>query len=266
MHADPDVNAHTPETRGRMSRAWHSKQAKWGAIGVLGAALLVVIAVTVMGIVTPEDASSTSPDGSGADAGVEATPTTAAVDGSTCSEAAADTTPHPTVPSDLRYQPGADGLSWPVSPTVGPTKAVDGFDACFAHSRVGAALAAVTAVYSQFDTRHPIGDSLAFYIADGPGKQTAISATVAKSDPESMLSNGMTSAGFIVDAFSPDQAQITLVYTLPSSPTGYAGVPATMVWVGGDWKIRVLDDGELSVGGGTTPSKGDFIPWLGGTP
>ncbi|PPF56022.1 hypothetical protein C5C13_11385 [Clavibacter michiganensis] len=258
------MSGRKPDTHGRVSRAWHSKQAKWGAIGVVGAALLVVIAVTVMGIVAPEDASSSGSDPSGADAGVEATPTSAADDGSTCSETAADTTTHPTVPSDLRYQPGADGLSWPVSPTVGPTRDVDGFDACFAHSRVGAALAAVTAVYSQFDARHPIVDSLAFYIADGPGKQTAISKTVAKSDPESMLSNGMTSAGFIVDAFSPEQAQITLVYTFPSSPTGYAGIPATMVWVGGDWKIRVLDDGELSAGGGTTPSKGDFIPWLGG--
>ncbi|RII94909.1 hypothetical protein [Clavibacter californiensis] len=259
------MSGREPDTHGRVSRAWHSKQAKWGAVGVLGAALLIVIAVTVMGIVAPEDASPGGSDPSNADAGVEATPTTAAVDDSVCPETTADATPHPTVPSDLRYQPGTDGLSWPVSPTVGPTKDVDGFDACFAHSRVGAALAAVTTVYSQFDTRHTIGDSLAFYIADGPGKQTAISETAGKSDPESMLSNGMTSAGFIVDAFSPDQAQITLVYTFPSSPTGYAGIPATMVWVDHDWKIRVLDDGELSAGGGTTPGKGDFIPWLGGS-
>ncbi|KDP89795.1 MULTISPECIES: hypothetical protein [Clavibacter] len=258
------MSGREPDTHGRVSRAWHSKQAKWGAVGVLGAALLVVIAVTVMGIVAPEDASSGGSDRSSADVGIEATPTTAAVDDFKCSDVTANTTPIPAVPSDLRYQPGVDGLSWPVSPTVGPTRDVDGFDACFAHSRIGAALAAVTAVYSQFDTRHPIGDALAFYIADGPGKQMAISETAAKSDPESMLSNGMTSAGFIVDSFSPDQAQITLVYTFPSSPTGYAGIPATMVWVGGDWKIRVLDDGELSAGGGTTPSKGDFIPWLGG--
>ncbi|ALD14370.1 hypothetical protein AES38_14825 (plasmid) [Clavibacter capsici] len=258
------MNVRTPDERGHASRAWHSKQAKWGAVGVLGAALLVVVTVTVLGVVAPEGASPAGPDASHRDEPVEATPTPLVSDTPSCSAPTGETSSRPSIPSDLRYQPGIDGLSWPVSPTVGPTKELDGFDACFAHSRVGAALAAVTAVYSQFDARHPIGDSLAFYIADGPGKQTAISETARRSDPQSMLTNGMTAAGFIVDAFSPDQAQITLVYTFPSSPTGYAGIPATMIWVDGDWKLRVLDDGNLSAGGSTTPGRGDFIPWLGG--
>ncbi len=259
------MNTQHSTGRGRLSRAWHSKQAMWGAFIILGAGLAVVILVTVLGIVSPKNQSTEDAGASAPVVGGSAAPQTAAAapDGG-CPDVPGDSSLPPTTPADLRYQTGAEGLTWPVSASAGPTKTVDGFDACFARSRVGAALAAVTAVYSQYDTRHAIADALNFYIANSPGKQIAVTQTTKGSDPSKMISAGMTSAGFIVDAFSPDQAQITLVYTFPSSPTGYGGIPCTVAWVDHDWKLIVLDNGELSAGQATTHSKGDFVPWTGG--
>ncbi|AMM22910.1 hypothetical protein AX769_22525 (plasmid) [Frondihabitans sp. PAMC 28766] len=169
------------------------------------------------------------------------------------------------MPSDLTFKAGKSGLSWPVSRTVGPTRVIDGFDSCFARSPLGAALAAQTAIYSQYDPSHTIQAALGHYIVDSPGKAKSIASAVAAGDPSQVQSIGLTPAGFTVDSFTSTRAAVTLVYVLPSSATGYVGEACSMVWVDGDWNLSVLDNGSLTGGSATTPSKGDFVAWSGGS-
>ena len=34
-----------------------------------------------------------------------------------------------------------------------------------------------------------------------------------------------------------------------------------MVWLDGDWKLKVLDNGETYAGAASKPVAGQFIPW-----
>lgn len=245
-----------PLTPGKVSRAWNSRPVFIGAAIVIAIAVLVVGAATITALTSPKDGNhaETAPTSSGK-------PATQA--GGRCSVAVGDTSSTPTMPNDLTFKTGIDGLSWPVSKSVGPTSTVDGFDACFARSPLGAALAATTAIYSQYESDHTPAAALDFYIANSAGKAANIAGTVKNTDPAQMRASGLNPAGFIVDSFTKEQAQITLVSSYPSSPTGFAGTPCTVVWVKGDWKLSVLDNGELSAGSATTPSQGDFVAWGG---
>lgn len=56
---------------------------------------------------------------------------------------------------------------------------------------------------------------------------------------------------------------MTLVLAVAGSSTGYVGFPSTLLWVDGDWKIKLLDDGSLFAGAASKPVAGQFIPWGG---
>ncbi|WP_316304401.1 hypothetical protein [Clavibacter michiganensis] len=221
--------------------------------------LVVVLIATLLAIFAPvtdgDDATGPAPLPTAAP-----TPSTAEVAGP-CSVAASDASSTPSMPADLTWKTGADGVTWPVSKSVGPTKSIDGFDACFARTPLGVALAAQTAIYSQYDTAHSAADSLSHYIIDSPGKAAAIAGTVKSSSPEQLRTSGMNPAGFTIDRFTADRADVTLVFSLPATGTGYVGIPCSLQWVNDDWKLSVLDNGQLTSGTPTTPSKGDFVSW-----
>jgi len=239
-----------------LKRGWNSKPAGIAAIVVIVLVVIVVLISTLLGVFAP---ANTGDQGT-ASKPAPTSNTSAAADGP-CNLKVTDTSSTPKVPSDLTWKTGQEGLTWPVSKSVGPTKTVDGFDACFARSPLGAALAATTAIYEQYGT-HSAAESLDFYIAESAGKKKSLEVAPQQSDPEQMRSSGMNPAGFSIDAFTKDRVELTLVYSYPSSSTGYYGMPMTMVWVDGDWKIAVLDNGATS-NAGTTPSDGDFIKWTG---
>ena len=245
-----------PLTPGKVSRAWNSRPVFIGAAIVIAIAVLVVAAATITAL--------TSPKGGGATGTKPAASSTSRPDtAGGCSVPAGSMSTTPAVPKDLAWKTGADGISWPTSKLFGPTKTESGFDACFAHSPLGAAFAAVTATYSQYDPKHTVQQALGFYIADSEGKAANIAGTAKSFNPAQLRSSGINPAGFIVDAYTANQAQVTLVDSVTSSATGYVGIPCTMVWHDGDWKLSVLDDGELSSGNPTTPSASDFVAWGG---
>ncbi|TYC96597.1 hypothetical protein FQ377_13800 [Arthrobacter echini] len=160
----------------------------------------------------------------------------------------------PEMPDDLRWEAEA-GWTWPVSDTYGPTQDKDGYGVCFARSPLGAALMGVSLIVESNLGSQP--EAIELYVMESPGKEV-YRKTLAGEAPET--DPGVFS-GFIVDSFTPDEAQITLVVSVPGSPTGYAGIPETFRWVDGDWKLKVLDDGNLFAGEFVTPSSGDFIAW-----
>lgn len=252
-------NRNTKSIGDTVKRGWNSKPAAIGAIVVFALVVVVVLLSTLLGVFAPAK---------NADRGSASKPaptsSASAAAGGPCN---VPTTGQATqnVPTDLSWHAGRGGITWPVSTAVGPTKKVDGFPACFARTRTGAALAATTGYLGQYDTGHSVSELLNFYIADSAGKPITVDGTVkAQTSPEDMRAQGLSVAGYSIESFTKNRAIVDVVFTQPSGSTGYYAVPLTMVWVNGDWKVSVLDSGELYSGNPLTPSAGDFTPW-GGT-
>ncbi|MFS0853875.1 hypothetical protein [Microbacterium sp. 179-I 3D4 NHS] len=163
-------------------------------------------------------------------------------------------------PDDLRWE-AVDGVSWPVSDSLGPTANQDGWAVCFSRSPVGAALAATSMLFAAAE--HSGVDVTEFYMIDSPGKTAALEDARSTDTPDfvaDMRETGMTPVGFRVDEYTPDRASLQLVFSLPQSRTGYVGIPITTVWTGGDWRLKVLDDGTLSEVSEMTAD--DFAMWV----
>ena len=96
----------------------------------------------------------------------------------------------------------------------------------------------------------------------------SIGKTAALDEPNTSSSDSASDvpvafAGFNTDSFTPEEAQITLVFAVAGTSTGYMGFPATLRWVDGDWKVKLLDDGSPYAGVPSAPVAGQFIPWDG---
>ncbi|WP_343320556.1 hypothetical protein AAFM46_16840 (plasmid) [Arthrobacter sp. TMP15] len=171
-----------------------------------------------------------------------------------CDVPLGDTSSKPAMPKDLRWE-AAKGWTWPVSDTYGPTQDKDGYGVCFARSPLGAALA-MTTIFASGNTMDA-KEAIEIYVADTVGKKAAL----AESAPSS--SAPMTPAGFSIEAYTPDLVELTVVYSFPSSSTGYVGFPSSMTWEDGDWKAKVSDNGKVSGDRTTKPVTGGFQSWGG---
>nr|WP_176704707.1 hypothetical protein [Arthrobacter sp.]AXV46332.1 hypothetical protein pA40H1_p45 [Arthrobacter sp.] len=169
-----------------------------------------------------------------------------------CNAPVGDTSSTPKMPDDLRWE-AKDGWTWPVSDTYGPTQREGEFGVCFARSPLGAALMAVT-----LNTAISTSDfkaAVELYVPDSPGRDYAL-AQSGGGDAEPI-----SYSGFIVDSFTPDNAQVTIVFSTPDTPTGYTGLPLSFRWIDGDWKQVVLDDGSMFRGQPIEPQRGEFVEW-----
>lgn len=173
-----------------------------------------------------------------------------------CNVPPGDTSSKPAMPKDLRWE-AAKGVTWPVSDTYGPTQNKDDYGTCFARSPLGAALAMST--FSGLANTADPKMATEIYALDSVGKTAALDSPT--SDSASDVPVGF--AGFSTDSFTPDEAQITLVFSVSGTSTGYIGFPSTLRWVDGDWKIKLLDDGSTFAGAATNPVAGQFTPWGG---
>jgi hypothetical protein len=230
-----------------------SKLTLWLSFGVLGAAIIAALTIFFL----PSDNSTDTPDAADTAAPAPASSTpTAGAGGIGCEAPPSD---HREVPDDLRWE-AANGVTWPVSDTVGPTKTENGFSACFEHSPIGAALAATAMTFST--TEQTQLDTFKFYLADSPGRDVALASTspgTYSSIKEQIQDNGLALVGFKIEEYDSDRASVRLVLRVPGSPTGFRGVPSPMVWVDGDWKLKPLDDG--TTGQPSDEGSSDFTNW-----
>lgn len=223
------------------------------SLGVLAVAIVAALVIFFL----PAGNQATEPDAAATASPAPASSTpTADAGGIGCKAPPVDDRK---VPADLRWA-AVDGVTWPVSDSTGPTSTTDGFPACFEHSPVGAALAAVTFLYSQVD--HTPLDTTQFYVADSPGKDVLLEQL--KGNPpselkESIDSNGVTIVGFQVEEYDGDRAMVRVVLRFPGSATGQRGLPFPMVWADGDWKVKPLDTG--STGQATDVGPTEYTPW-----
>ncbi len=173
-----------------------------------------------------------------------------------CNVPQGDTSSKPAMPKDLRWT-AAKGWTWPVSDTYGPTQDKDGYGVCFARSPLGAALTAVS--FNSSANTLNVKEATDIYVMESPGKEV-YRRTLGQ---DSKAETPTVFAGFSVDSFTPEEAQITVVFATDKSTTGYAGIPETFRWVDGDWKLKVLDDGRFMTGQTTYPVAGQFVKWAG---
>ena len=169
-----------------------------------------------------------------------------------CNVPVGDTSSTPKMPDDLRWE-AKDGWTWPVSDTYGPTESEGGFGVCFARSPLGAALMAVTlnTAISTSDFKQAVE----LYVPDSPGRDYALA------QPGGGDAAPISYSGFIVDSFTPDNAQVTIVFSTPDTSTGFTGLPLSFRWIDGDWKQVVLDDGSMFRGQPIEPQRGEFVEW-----
>lgn len=211
--------------------------------------LVLILGMALLVIFTPQKKDAAPAAGPSAPTSSPAS-SPAAQNG--CNVPPGDTSSTPKMPSDLRWE-AKDGWTWPVSDTYGPTQQKGEYGVCFARSPLGAALMAVN-----FNTASNILDykqALKLYVTDSPGRNYALSTA------EQGGNQPISYSGFIVDSFTPDNAQVTLVFSTPDTATGFTGLPLSFRWVEGDWKQEILDDGSLFRGQAIEPQRGDFVEW-----
>ncbi|MGW5440545.1 hypothetical protein [Nocardia asteroides] len=149
-----------------------------------------------------------------------------------------------TAPEGLRWQRIWDGAAVPVSAGDGPTHIVDGVASGFARTPQGAVLAGLDA----------LGRALA--APDGVWQRVLRERYYSGDQADALIarfqrsrSNTADSARYVVvpdgvrvrAGFAPDMA---VVEVASRSGAGYAVSAWPMVWVDGDWRLRVPDDLE----------------------
>lgn len=148
----------------------------------------------------------------------------------------------------------------PTSTGTGPGVVEDdGFRSCFAHTAEGALFAAVN--YFSLSSDLKWRGRLPELIAPGPGREALIEA--ASDEPGQPSSVRIQVAGFRVSSYSEDEAVIDVAWSVTSSGGSLVSYPTALVWVDGDWKLDVLDDGSSRFASAPLQNLGGYIPWAG---
>jgi hypothetical protein len=153
----------------------------------------------------------------------------------------------------------------PVSASAGPTRTDGPVHWCFAHTPVGAALAA-TVIPSQM-SGSGWETVCRQQVVEGNGRKLFEFQRSAYQDIDSAADTGGGAvgsyAGFSVTSYTSGTAKIRLLLT---STQGYGTTTIVVRWSDGDWKLVPTDDGSLYTT--VAPVEGSpsgYIPWGGTT-
>lgn len=168
------------------------------------------------------------------------------------------------------------GITWtlwrtvalPSSPTAGPLVVKGNTARCFAHSPLGALIAAV-----QIDMRFHTAETAEWRTvvyeqmvpSRGREKLAAEVEALVKSDPAQAAAPPAPGsiaqvAGFSFISYTPQTAVIDLVVT---DSGRYAVGPVTVSWVGGDWKLDVQPAGTVTGPAQPISSTVGYVAWSG---
>ncbi|MGW8949455.1 hypothetical protein [Streptomyces sp. NPDC055709] len=163
----------------------------------------------------------------------------------------------PRPPDDLRWEAVGRTLV-PVSDSVGPTRRAGGVRAGFAHSPMGAVLAAhvVSAALGQDTWR----ETSRLQMLPGPNRDVFVRERVAAGDPPGQ-GPPASYAGFSVLHYSAEEATVHLLIRLPEG--GYTATSLSMAWQDGDWKLAPRSDGSLTSPFIAVLSSDGFALWRG---
>jgi hypothetical protein len=150
-----------------------------------------------------------------------------------------------------------NGSEVPASASAGPLRSDGPVRWCFAHTRLGAVLAAhgIPAQMSGKDWRTVTEDQVV------PGRRREL--FVAQRSTVQDVAPGSTTtasyAGFAVSSYSDRVARIRLL--LRNASDGYSATTVEVRWSGGDWKVAPSRTGDLYSRPETVSTKTGFTLW-----
>ena len=164
-------------------------------------------------------------------------------------------------PSDLQWK-GVGAIEVPTSASDGPFRVQGDVQSCFAHSPMGAVIAAYDIFGSLLSPQGMTAAALAG-LAPGPGRQVYIAGTHAQGIPTLTPGELVQPVGFQVVAYTPEQATIE---TLASAGgQSYQADERTLVWSGDDWRLLLTPDGSIGPDPQLVQSAAGFVLWGSGS-
>lgn len=134
----------------------------------------------------------------------------------------------------------------------------DGLRTCFARTPTGAVLSAANMV-SQLATPTLQGEAVRYFIAEGPGYETAVSLTTGS---DSSASIDLQVTGFKVLDYSGDQALVDIaVQATGNGITTYTSFRTPLIWQNGDWRQVPAANGQPQYPPVQLPNTADYVAW-----
>ncbi|MEU4172835.1 hypothetical protein AB0F46_38875 [Streptomyces sp. NPDC026665] len=168
----------------------------------------------------------------------------------------ADGAPPRTAPRDVKWRK-LGGAQVPMSSSAGPTRKTGPLLWCFAHTPMGAVMAAHV-IPAQMTTRN-WRTVVAQQVVPGFSRDLFISqrASIPELDAESRATGEFS--GFSLKQYADDTATVQLL--VKSSEGLQAATSVSLRWSGGDWKVEPAVDGSLHWGMDFMQTAGGFVMW-----
>ncbi|WP_369207652.1 hypothetical protein [Streptomyces sp. PU-14G] len=167
-----------------------------------------------------------------------------------------DATRPTSAPKDVEWK-NLDGVTVPTSPSAGPTRFSGPVWWCYAHTPMGAVMAAhgILTHMSTADWRTVAMQQL----VAGEGREAFISQRSQLGQTQVTGEDAGVPSGFFVGSFTKDTTQVRLLIKGASGGLGVATV--SMRWSGGDWKVKPHTDGSLFATSDSGVNSNGFIKW-----
>jgi hypothetical protein len=154
-----------------------------------------------------------------------------------------------------------NGGAVPVSPAAGPGRVDGPVASCYAHTPLGALMAAAE-IGTRLDAtlNAQAAQIVEAQVMPGPGKQAFLAAAAGSA----AIGDGKVDSqitGFQFDDYTPDSAVVTLVTQFTAG--GYLSSTYTVDWSGGDWKLQLQPSGQETTSSADITNMTGFVPWSG---
>jgi hypothetical protein len=171
-----------------------------------------------------------------------------------------DTAMPETAPDDVTWRPFPYGKV-PVSLQAGPLHSDGALLWCFAHTPMGAVMAAhvIPTQTSSGDWRLVTDQQ----VVEGPSRDFFVAARTNLQDTEDSRAAVGSFVGFAVASYSNESATVRLLVSSAAngSKKTYFTTTIAVKWVGGDWKVEARRDGALYAPVSIVTGNAGFIMW-----
>jgi hypothetical protein len=162
-------------------------------------------------------------------------------------------------PSDVVWK-SVGAMLVPTSATAGPAHYDGPVWECYAHSPMGAVLAAYDITATLLSPQwHTVAEQ---EIAPGPGRQAFLSASEGQSYQPLQPGEIAQPVGFQVAGYTPQQATVETL-AADTATGGYQEDEWTLAWTGGDWKLVMTAGGQSGPDPQPVTSANGFVLWGG---
>ncbi|MEU5835678.1 hypothetical protein ABZ820_18660 [Streptomyces diacarni] len=167
-----------------------------------------------------------------------------------------DVTRPTSAPKDLKWK-NLDGVTVPTSASAGPTRYSGPVWWCYAHTPMGAVMAAhsILTHMSTADWRTVAEQQL----VDGEGRDAFVSQRSRLGQSQMTGDDAGVPSGFFVGSFTKDKTQVHLL--IKGAGGGLGAATVSMRWSGGDWKVKPGTDGSLFATSDSGVNSNGFIKW-----